>query len=96
MPEIEFSVRNKMQKRPEKPTTHQTVASAAKWMSLLSQVGITMVANIFVGLFIGKMLDDFLNTSPLFLLIFIFVGVGSGLKTIYLLITKMDKRDSNE
>jgi len=31
---------------------------AMKWMTLLSQVGITMVANIFVGVFIGKYLDQ--------------------------------------
>ncbi len=66
---------------------------AMKWMTLLSQVGITMVANIFVGVFIGKYLDQWLGTSPLFLLLFVFIGVFSGIKSVYLLIIKMDKRD---
>ena len=69
------------------------VVRAMKWMSLLSQVGITMIANIFVGLFIGKYLDNWLGTSPLFLLVLVFVGVFSGIKSVYLLIIKMDKRD---
>ena len=69
------------------------VVRAMKWMSLLSQVGITMIANIFVGLFIGKYLDKWLGTSPLFLLVLVFVGVFSEIKSVYLLIIKMDKRD---
>ena len=69
------------------------VVRAMKWMSLLSQVGITMIANIFVGLFIGKYLDKWLGTSPLFSLVLVFVGVFSGIKSVYLLIIKMDKRD---
>ena len=58
---------------------------AMKWMTLLSQVGITMVAKIFV--------DQWLGTPPLFLLLFVFIGVFSGIKSVYLLIIKMDKRD---
>ena len=61
----------------------------------MSQVGITMVANIMVGLFIGKYLDQWLHTSPLFLLLFIFIGFFSGIKSVYLLIIKIDKRDKS-
>ena len=71
------------------------VVKVMKWMSLLSQIGITMIANIFVGLFIGKYLDQWLNTSPLFLLLFVFIGVFSGIKSVYLLIIKIDKRDKS-
>ena len=63
------------------------VVKAMKWMTLMSQVGITMVANIMVGLFIGKYLDQWLHTSPLFLLLFIFIGFFSGIKS--------DKRDKS-
>ena len=71
------------------------VVKAMKWMTLMSQVGITMVANIVVGLFIGKYLDQWLHTSPLFLLLFIFIGFFSGIKSVYLLIIKIDKRDKS-
>ena len=71
------------------------VVKAMKWMTLMSQVGITMVANIMVGLFIGKYLDQWLHTSPLFLLLFIFIGFFSGIKSVYLLIIKKDKRDKS-
>lgn len=85
----EFLVLNKM-----KDSSNKAV-KAMKWMSLLSQIGITMVANIFVGLFIGKYLDQWLHTSPLFLLLFVFIGVFSGIKSVYLLIIKIDKRDKS-
>ena len=71
------------------------VVKAMKRMTLMSQVGITMVANIMVGLFIGKYLDQWLHTSPLFLLLFIFIGFFSGIKSVYLLIIKIDKRDKS-
>ncbi|MFR6470975.1 MAG: AtpZ/AtpI family protein [Turicibacter sanguinis] len=71
------------------------VVKAMKWMTLMSQVGITMVANIMVGLFIGKYLDQWLHTSPLFLLLFIFIGFFGGIKSVYLLIIKIDKRDKS-
>ena len=71
------------------------VVKAMKWMTLMSQDGITMVANIMVGLFIGKYLDQWLHTSPLFLLLFIFIGFFSGIKSVYLLIIKIDKRDKS-
>jgi len=71
------------------------VVQAIKGMTLLSQIGITMVANIFVALFIGKYLDQWLNTSPLFLLLFMVIGVFSGIKSVYLLIIKIDKRDKS-
>ena len=71
------------------------VVKAMKWMTLMSQVGITMVANIMVGLFIGKYLDQWLHTSSLFLLLFIFIGFFSGIKSVYLLIIKIDKRDKS-
>ena len=70
------------------------VVKAMKWMTLMSQVGITMVANIMVGLFIGKYLDQWLHTSPLFLLLFIFIGFFSGIKSVYLLIIKIDIWDN--
>lgn len=71
------------------------VVKAMKWMTLISQIGITMVANIMVGLFIGKYLDQWLHTSPLFLLLFVFIGFFSGIKSVYLLIIKIDKRDKS-
>ena len=71
------------------------VVKAMKWMTLLSQIGITMIANILVALFIGKYLDQWLNTSPLFLLLFMVIGVFSGIKSVYLLIIKIDRRDKS-
>ncbi len=52
-------------------------------LALVSQIGIMMVIPIIGGLFLGKYLDDWLHTSPLFLLIMILVGVLSSFMNLY-------------
>lgn len=49
----------------------------------LSQIGITMVASVAIGVFIGKFLDDLLGTTPWLLLIFSLMGVGAAIINIY-------------
>jgi len=60
-----------------------------KYLSLMTEIGFTMVANIVLGLFIGNKVDQWLGTSPLFLFIFIILGVFSGIKVIHSLIKRL-------
>lgn len=56
------------------------------WMrelSLVSQLGITMVMSIACFFAAGYFLDKWLNTKPIFSLIFILMGVASGGYLIY-------------
>ena len=41
-----------------------------------------MVAGVLVGLFVGYNLDSWLNTKPLFLLIFLIIGMVAGLLNV--------------
>lgn len=52
-------------------------------LSLLSQLGITMV--IFIGIFFaaGFFLDKWLGTKPIFSLLLMFAGIVSGGYTVY-------------
>jgi F0F1-type ATP synthase assembly protein I len=52
-------------------------------LSLVGQVGATVVVFILIGLFAGRWMDGRLNTSPTFTLFFIFLGVGVGLWSVY-------------
>lgn len=64
-------------------------------LALLSQVGIMMVVPIAGGLFAGNWLDKALGTSPIFLLICIFLGTASAFLSLYkftLAASKKDKR----
>lgn len=59
--------------------------SITKALSLVTQLGISMVVPIVICLFIGVFLDRSLNTSPLFLLVFILLGIGAGFRSVYML-----------
>ena len=48
-----------------------------------SSVGLNLPASIAVGLFFGYMLDNWLHTAPWMLLIFLVLGIVSGLLSLY-------------
>ena len=62
-----------------------------KLLTLITEIGFTMVANIFLGLFIGNKIDQWLDKSPLFLFLFIVLGIFSGINMVYRLIKKIGK-----
>lgn len=55
---------------------------------LITQVGINMVTPILLGLYIGKKLDGWLNTSPLLLLIFVVLGIGASFTNLFKTVEK--------
>jgi len=57
-------------------------------LSLLATVGIAMVSNLVVGLFIGRILDKYLHTQPWLTLLFIILGSISGARATFKLINK--------
>lgn len=58
-------------------------------LALVSQIGISMIVPIMLGLYIGKWLDDRLGTRPIFLFAFIIIGVISGFTNLF----HMTKKD---
>lgn len=66
-------------KKKKRTTNRQT----AKAISNFSQVGVTMAASVLVGVFLGKFLDNFFNTSPWLLLLFSLFGVGAAIKSLF-------------
>jgi ATP synthase protein I len=48
-----------------------------------SSVGLILPSSIAIGLFLGYMLDKWLNTAPWMLLIFLILGIVSGLLSLY-------------
>jgi len=55
----------------------------ARALSVLSQIGITIIACIAVGIFLGWYLDSLLGTSPWLLIIFTFLGIAAAFKSIF-------------
>jgi len=50
--------------------------------ALLLQMGITIIACIAVGIFLGWLLDRLLGTEPWLMIVFIFFGIGAAIKSI--------------
>lgn len=65
---------------------------AAEMLSLISQLGIMVLVCVFGCFFIGKFIDSKLNTEPIFMLIFLALGVASGFNSVYRLLRKYIQR----
>jgi len=54
----------------------------ARGMSLLSQLGITALVCVALGVLIGIGLDRWLNTTPVFIIIFSVIGIVTAIRTM--------------
>lgn len=54
-----------------------------KALALFTQLGLSMAACVFVGVFLGKLIDRWLGTSPLMLIILSLVGGAASFKVMY-------------
>ena len=66
-------------------TTDKHTRELIRALSMFTQVGITMVMCVLLGVLFGRFLDSRLDTSPWFLLIFTFSGAGAAIKSVYAL-----------
>lgn len=64
----------------------------ATMLSLLTQIGLMIVISILGCMFIGRFIDSKLNTSPIFLLIFILLGIGGAFMSVYKTLAAYTKR----
>lgn len=65
-------------------------------LASVGTIGLHMVSGPLVGVVIGYFLDKWLETSPWFKLIFLFIGIAAGFLNVYLdsklLIARMEKK----
>ena len=54
-----------------------------KAFALLTQLGLTMAVCVLIGFGIGRFLDVLLGTSPVLMVIFVFIGAGAAIKAMY-------------
>ena len=47
------------------------------------RIGTELVAALIVGVGIGLLMDKWLETAPLFLVVFFFLGAGAGILNVY-------------
>lgn len=74
-------------------------SKSIKALSLVTQFGLQMAIPIFLCIFVGNFLDNWLNTGVLFLLIFTVMGVLAAFRNLYVTgmkFAKRDRKDSDE
>lgn len=76
--------------REEKPPEQEK--SVYKQLHEASHVGIFFVVSIFVGLAIGYGLDIWLNTLPVFTIIFLIIGIIAGFRELLRVARKLEKQ----
>jgi ATP synthase protein I len=57
-----------------------------------SSIGMTLVFSIFIGAFVGYLLDNYFDTGYLFKIIGLIMGIIAGFRNVYL----MGKKFQNE
>lgn len=53
-----------------------------KGLALLSEIGIRVAACLFIGVLIGRLLDNVFGASPWFMLIFSLLGIAAAFKSL--------------
>jgi ATP synthase protein I len=62
-------------------------------MAHVSTIGIAMVIAIFGCFYLGRWLDQQLETEPTFTLLFLLIGIAAGFRNMYLLVKRYIKED---
>ena len=72
-------------KKPKKAIT--SGADLGMGMKIASD----LIAGVLVGIFLGYTLDNFLETKPLFIVVFVFVGFIAGMVNVYRTAEKIEQ-----
>jgi ATP synthase protein I len=62
-------------------------------MAHVSTIGIAMVIAIFGCFYLGRWLDQQLETEPTLTLLFLLIGIAAGFRNMYLLVKRYIKED---
>lgn len=77
----------------EPNSSRKGIGSAAKQIAIATQIPISLVVPIFVGGGAGYLLDRWLHTKFLFLIVLGIVGFGIGIREVLRLASAADKKN---
>lgn len=60
------------------------------------RAGIDLTVPVFAGLGLGYLLDEFLGTLPLFMILFLLLGIGTGFWNVYKMTVADEKTPSKD
>lgn len=65
-------------------------------LALISQLGISMIVPILGCMLLGNLIDTWTGSSPLWLVVFIFLGVGAAFRNLFYIVMKEVKKGKKD
>ena len=86
---------NRIKKAQKQTKTHgvkpkKAITSGAD-LGMGMKIASDLIAGVLVGIFIGFNVDKYLETKPLFVIVFVFIGFIAGMANVYRTAKKMDQ-----
>ncbi|MGB7023990.1 MAG: AtpZ/AtpI family protein [Candidatus Acidiferrales bacterium] len=73
--------------------SRKNIGSAARQIAIAMQIPFSLVVPVFVGGGLGYLLDHWLHTKFIFMLVLGFLGFGIGLREVLKLASASDKKN---
>ncbi len=83
-------------RRRDESTGEQSSVVPGNAMGLAFRIGVELVAGLVVGGGIGWLLDMWLGTSPLLLMVFFFLGAAAGMLNVWRAVKHLNQPDEPE
>lgn len=83
-----------IEKKDDKNAKKREVKQFASDYQMIVSFGVTLVVLIALGIFLGYKLDQELQTTPLFILVFTFLGIAAAYRNLFKDANRKDKGSS--
>ena len=87
--ELDKKIDLALSKKKNLSTTKNSIDKS--FLSTLSRVATELVAGLIIGTGLGLLIDNWLETKPLFLIIFFFLGAAAGMLNVIRTANRMQK-----
>ncbi|MDQ7246963.1 AtpZ/AtpI family protein [Dongia sedimenti] len=71
-------------------------SQGASGLAYGSRLSVEIIASLLAGLFIGWVIDHFAGTGPLFMLVFMFLGIGLGVFNVMRISRRQQDEENKE
>ena len=82
--------------RNEGPESASGPSEGQSGLGYGSRLSVEIIASLLAGLGLGWTIDHFAGTQPLFMLIFMFLGLGTGIYNVMRLSREQQKKENKE
>lgn len=89
---VEARLQSVREERAEKAAREASQANQRQGLGLGMRIGIELVAAVIAGIGIGLLLDNYLDTTPIFTLAFVSVGFAAGVMNVLRISRGLDEK----